>query len=119
MIRRARRDRCFKHDPMSSRARPVFDAQRINSLEFSRVVGNQNSVQRYRVSSYQCIQRSYRSTALFERYAQLSVAFRRRAVKARDLERQQELGKRRLGFISARALRSTKGELGEGYRGDP
>src|ERR1700758_897534 len=101
---------------MSSRARPVFDAQRVNSAEFSRIVGHQNSVQRYRVSSYQCIQRSYRSTALFERCAQLSIASRRLAVKARHLERQQELGKRRLGFIAAGALRSTKGELGEGYR---
>jgi len=44
---------------------------------------------------------------------------RRLAVKARDLERQKELGKRRAGLITARTLRSTKGKLAQGYRGDP
>src|SRR5207244_8214627 len=54
------------------------------------VVGHQDDVQRCRVSANQRIERSDRRATRFEPCAHTSVAHRRVAVKARDLERSEE-----------------------------
>jgi hypothetical protein len=96
-------DCCFKHDRMSSRTRPVFDAQGVDSAEFSRVVRHEKDVQRCRVSANQRIEWSYRSAAFFKRCVQTSAACRRVAVVSGSIRQRPPMRLWRAG-IKVRGL---------------